>query len=221
MELKDIERRFGHGEAIVERGHSGRELFVVREGNVLLQWHEGEAPHLLAAGDVFGETAAILGRPYSFQAEADGEAAVLAIDRPLLNRLCSECPEFVFRLIRHLAQHADAWIPEAAAEVDATPVPPLIEAEPEVEAMHEPAEDLHAHVEDTTRAFANALLEQAVGEDAPLPVKGRLAELAEVAGLEMMDAYVCLQALLDRRLLRLVDDQLTILEPDQLREMSS
>ena len=217
MELKDIERRFGHGEAIVERGHTGRELFVVREGSVLLQWHEGEAPHLLATGDVFGETAAILGRPYSFQAEADGEATVLVIDRPLLNRLCSESPEFVFRLIRHLAQHADAWIPEAAAEPDA----PLVEAVLEVEAMREPAEDLHAHVEDTTRAFASALLDQAVGEEAPLPVKGRLAELAEVAGLEMMDAYVCLQALLDRRLLRLVDDQLTILEPDQLRGLSS
>ena len=70
MEGKDIERRFRSGEIIVERGSAVRELFVVREGTVLLHETDGSPAQLLSPGDVFGETSAILGRDSGVRAQA-------------------------------------------------------------------------------------------------------------------------------------------------------
>ena len=41
-------------------------------------------------------------------------------------------------------------------------------------------------------------------------------DLASAAQLEIKPAYLCLQELLDRRLVGLIDDQLTVLEPEEL-----
>jgi CRP-like cAMP-binding protein len=215
MESKDIERRFRSGEVIVERGSSARELFVVREGAVLLQEGDGGFAHLLAPGDVFGEGAAILGRPHSVRAQAEGEAVVLAIDVALLNRLCAESPEFSVRLLRQLAERSERTgldVTGSAARVEEPPAPPA-------PAVQSPAAGPRTPLADSQRSFAAALLRCAQGDEQPLSVQGRLADLAREAGLEMLDAYACLQQLLDRNLLRLVDDQLSISKVAELREL--
>ena len=53
----------------------------------------------------------------------------------------------------------------------------------------------------------------------PVPVEGRLKDLAGQAGLSVLDAYYCIQRLLESRVLRLVEDQLAIVEAEQLREL--
>ena len=45
-------------------------------------------------------------------------------------------------------------------------------------------------------------------------------DLAAASHLPIRQAYLCLQELLDRRLIGLVDDQLTVLEPDELASVS-
>jgi hypothetical protein len=88
MKPEEIERRFAKGETIVERGSPDRTLYVVRGGNVLIHVNEGQAPYLLGPGDIFGEAAAILGRPR--RSGPGGETCVLEIDVALLNVLIRE-----------------------------------------------------------------------------------------------------------------------------------
>lgn len=202
MKLEDIERRFAGGECIVDRGTCGRTMFVVQSGNVLLQWHEGEAPHLLTEGNLFGERTAILGEPYAFRAEAQGEATVLAIDVPLLNRLCVELPEFSVHLIRHLAERAEPPAPTRRSP-----------------SIHEDAR-LEAHGE-SLRFFARTILARRMGVDEPSMVRGRLAELAGDARIPMIVAYFCLQELLDQRVVRLLDDRLSVQEPGALERIAA
>jgi hypothetical protein len=50
-------------------------------------------------------------------------------------------------------------------------------------------------------------------------VQGRLSDLASQAGLDILEAYYCVQRLLESRTLRLVDDQLAIVEPLHLEQL--
>jgi CRP-like cAMP-binding protein len=202
MKAEDIEQRFAKGETIVERGSRERRLYVVRGGNVLIHVTEGQAPYLLGPGDVFGEAAAILGRPSPFRAEAEGETSVLALDVAALNTLIRESTEFAFRLIQVLAERIGHAREEAVAEaVPIEPEPPREVASQDVRAL---------------AALAKAILARRIPGEVPTPVDGRLMDLASAAKLPIKQAYLCLQDLLDRRLIGLVDDQLTVLEPDEL-----
>jgi CRP-like cAMP-binding protein len=202
MKAEEIEQRFAKGETIVERGSRERTLYVVRGGNVLIHVTEGQAPYLLGPGDVFGEAAAILGRASSFRAEAEGETTVLALGVAALNTLIRENNEFAFRLIQVLAERIGHAREEAVAEA----VP--IEPEPPRDAASQDARSL--------AALARAILARRIPGEVPTPVDGRLMDLASAAKLPIKQAYLCLQDLLDRRLIGLVDDQLTVLEPDEL-----
>jgi len=202
MKTEEIERRFAKGGTIVERGSAERTMYVVRSGNVLIHVNEGQAPYLLGPGDLFGEVASILGRPSAFRAQAAGEASVLAIDVSFLNVLIRENAEFAFRLIQVLAERIGYAREEAVAE----PVPLEPEA-PHQGASQDPR---------TVAALARAILERRIPGEVPIPVTGKLMDLAAAAKLPIKSAYLCLQELLDRRLIGLIDDQLTVLEPDEL-----
>jgi CRP-like cAMP-binding protein len=149
------------------------------------------------------------------RAIAEGDAVVLALDVSLLNRLCAQSPEFSARLVRLLARQVEratsiVGITGSAAILESSG-PPLRERTPA---------PLRTPLAESERAFAAAILSCALpGEETPLAVQGRLADLARESGLDMLDAYACLQRLLDRQLLRLVDDQLSILAVDELRSL--
>lgn len=195
MKPDEIERRFQAGECIVEQGTPAATLYIVRSGSVLVSGAHGTAPQLLGEGEMFGDSAAILGAPYAFRAVADDEASVLEIDIPLLNRLCRENGEFAFRLIRHLAERAAGLNPSGDAP-------------------------LAARIEAARRPLARAILDSRVGGETPTAVRGKLRDLAAEAGIPVRDAYLCLQELLEQRVLGLLDDQLTVLEPDQLEALA-
>lgn len=206
MKPEDIEQRYTKGQTIVERGSRERVLYVVRSGSVLVHVAEGQAPYLLGPGDMFGEAPAILGRASPVRAEAEGDTSVLALDVSLLNVLVRENAEFSFRLIAALAERVGNAREEASAEA----VP--LEGEPRRSVARQDARSL--------AALARAILARRIPGEVPTPVRGRLMDLAAAAHLPIRPAYLCLQELLDRRLIGLVDDQLTVLEPDELASVA-
>ncbi len=204
MDQRDIERWYASGECIVEPGDPGDTLFVVRTGIVRVYPTEDDAPRLVSHGGIFGEAAAILGKPYPFRAEAEGDVSVLAIELPLLNGLCRESQEFSFRLMRHLATQL------GQTQVAAVPA-----------ARRTKRRSPETGARDARKQFVRAILEARVSGETPCAVKGKLADLAEQAGVSIRDAYVCLQALLDDRVIRLVDDQLAVLEVEELEKLAA
>ena len=206
MKPEDIEQRFTKGQTIVERGSRDRVLYVVRSGNVLVHVADGQAPYLLGPGDMFGEGPAILGRASPVRAEAEGDTSVLALDVSLLNVLVRENAEFSFRLIQALAERIGSAREEASAEaIPAEPEPPRATVRQDARALG---------------ALARAILARRIPGEVPTPVRGRLMDLAAASHLPIRQAYLCLQELLDRRLVGLVDDQLTVLEPDELASVA-
>jgi len=206
MKPEDIEHRYTKGQTIVERGSRERVLYVVRSGNVLVHVAEGQAPYLLGPGDMFGEAPAILGRASPVRAEAEGDTSVLALDVSLLNVLVRENAEFSFRLIQSLAERIGNAREEASAEaIPAEPEPPRTAARQDARSLG---------------ALARAILARRIPGEVPTPVRGRLMDLAAASHLPIRTAYLCLQELLDRRLIGLVDDQLTVLEPDELASVA-
>ena len=177
MDQREIERWFASGECIVEPGDPGDTLFVVRTGIVRVYPTEDDAPRLVSHGDIFGEAAVILGKPYPFRAEAEGDVSVLGITLPLLNELCRDSQEFSFRLLRHLAQQL------GQTQVAAIPAP-----------RRSKRRSAKTGARDAGKLFVRAILEARVSGETPSAVKGKLADLAEQAGVSMRDAYVCLQS---------------------------
>lgn len=197
MKPEELERQYSPGQHILERGAEARELYVVRSGSVILDAGDGSEPRLIGPGTVFGEFGAVLGEPSPYRAEADSEVTLLALDTGIVNRLCREKAEFSMRLIRHLAD-------ELAAAARAQSV----------------VGGTDALLALGLKKLIPVLFGCALGKEVPTPVGGRLKDLAEEAGMSMLDTYVCVQRLLECRLLRLVDDRLAMVDPEQLRELS-
>ena len=54
-------------------------------------------------------------------------------------------------------------------------------------------------------------------EEGPAHVEGQLRDLADGAGVPIGEAYHWVQRWLEQRVLRLADDQLTLVEPEALQ----
>jgi CRP-like cAMP-binding protein len=193
MKLEELERKFAGDESILDSGSNARELFVVRSGTCTLVPNDGGEGRMLGPGEFFGELGAVLGEPSPYAVRADGEMTVLALDAGALNEMCRQSPDFAARLVRHLAQ-------ELAASATSGAIAP---------------ED--ARVREGLAKLVPVLFDRR-SADTPA-VSGRLCELAEAAGLSPLEAYTCVQSLLERRYLQLVDDQLTLVEPEALRDL--
>jgi CRP-like cAMP-binding protein len=87
------------GQALIERGRPGSGMFVLEEGQAIVEAPEGTRQ--LGPGDIFGERA-LLGEDIERTARVRAQTDVrcLAIARPEIERLLAEDP----RLARRLAQ---------------------------------------------------------------------------------------------------------------------
>ena len=87
------------GQALIERGRAGSGMFVLEEGQAIVEAPEGTRQ--LGPGDVFGERA-LLGDEIERTARVRAETDVrcLAISRPEIERLLAEDPRFAERLRR-------------------------------------------------------------------------------------------------------------------------
>jgi len=85
------------GQALIERGRAGSGIFVLEQGQAVVEAPEGK--RIIGPGDVFGERA-LLGDDIERTARVRAETDVrcLAISRPEIERLLAEDPRIAERL---------------------------------------------------------------------------------------------------------------------------
>ena len=190
--LRSYERAFHAGELIFDEGDSGELVFIIQSGEVEITRTEPGGRRLLARlgpSEFFGEMSVVVGEPRTTRATAIGDLSVLEVDAETLEAMCLERPEIAIRIIQRLTTR-------------------LIEAERRL---------ANVGVDDAARPLLRILLSTASpdsGSGARIPTT--LRALAGAAGLSMGDAHHALHRLMDRRLLKLVDDVLIAPDLDTL-----
>lgn len=182
---RSFERCFEPGEVIYEEGQPGDVLFVIQSGQVELIRQSPDGPRPVAklgAGDFFGELSVLLGRPRSSRAVAASASRLLQLDGATFEAMCVERPEIAIRVIQRLAARA-------------------IDLEQRLAALG---------VDDLLRPVVRVLLRRAEPVERGGRLPTTLRTLAREAGLSLLEAHRALGQLLDRKLVKLVDDVLEI-----------
>ncbi len=190
---RSFERSFRAGQVIYDEGEDGDVLYVIQSGQVELSRQGSEGPRLVArlgAGDFFGEFSVLLGRPRSTRAAAVSSSRLLQLDAATFEAMCVERPEIAIRVIQRLAARA-------------------IDLEQRLAALG---------VDDLLRPVVRVLLRRAEPAEAGARLPTTLRKLAREAGLSLSEAHRALGQLLDRRLVRLVED---VLEVPDLEALSA
>ncbi len=192
---QEYERLVPAGETIFEPGDPARELFVVQEGEVEILRPTGSGTRrvdLVRSGEFFGEMSVVLGGRRSVRAVACADSRLLQIDRDTFQAMCLDRPEIALRVIERLTVR----VLQLEERVGTLAVSEL--ARPVVQhltACAEPADDGQGHQADTS-----------------------LRQIADGAGLSMLDAHRVVQELLDHKLIVLEQDVLRIPDLDALTD---
>ncbi len=100
-------QRFTDGAIIQQRGEQSTGLWMIVEGRVIARRYAVNGTTIvyavLGTGDLFGEVACFTGEPRQVDAEADGDAVLIWIDRARVDRLIDEEPAFARWLLQSLA----------------------------------------------------------------------------------------------------------------------
>jgi CRP-like cAMP-binding protein len=97
LEAVGSELRFGAGQMLIERGKPGAGLYVVVEGQLVVEAPEGTRE--LGPGSVVGERALLSADGMrSARVRALTHGVVLAVERAEVERLCAEDSAFAGRL---------------------------------------------------------------------------------------------------------------------------
>jgi CRP-like cAMP-binding protein len=186
------QRTLSPGETIFDEGEPGDQLYVIQSGEVELIREVPSKARVVARlgpGDFFGELGVVLGEPRSSRAVAVNAARVIALDRETLEGMCLEQPEIAIRMIRVLVSR-------------------LIEAERRLATLG---------IDDLLRPVVSAMLRYAEPNgEAGMKVPLKLIEIAEAAGLSMLEAHRAIQQLIDRKQVQIVDEGLVIPDRDAL-----
>ncbi len=184
------QREFEPGQLIVGAGERADHFFVIQAGEIEVS-REGPAGQRgavrLGPGDFFGELGVVLGEQIPIRAVAVKPTRVLQLDRETLEGMCLAQPEIAIRMIRVLVSR-------------------LIEAERRLAALG---------AEDQLRPLVRSLVRHAQPAEAAaagVRIPTTLRELADEAGLSLIETHRALHQLLDRKLLQLVDD--CLIAPD-------
>jgi CRP-like cAMP-binding protein len=183
------ERLLEPGETVFDEGDPGDHLYVIQSGEIELT-REGPRGHRvvahLGAGDFFGELSVVAGNRRTTRAVAVGRTRVLQLDRDTLEAMCLAQPEIAIRMIRILVSR-------------------LVEAERRLALLG---------VDDLMRPVVRALVRRAEpvanGGAPAYRVATSLRVLAEDTGLSMLEAHRALHQLLERKLVRLEDEELAV-----------
>jgi len=161
---------------------------VIQSGEVELSRSSADGRRVVARlgpGEFFGEMSVVVGEERTARALAVGECRLLELDAETFEAMCVERPEVAIRVIRRLTDR-------------------LIESERRLSALG---------VDDLLRPVVRSLVRGAQpAASGGMHVASSLREVAEGAGLSMLEAHRAVHQLLDRKLVRLVDNQL--LTPD-------
>lgn len=185
------QRTLSPGETVFDEGDPGDQLYVIQSGEVELVRETASKQRVVARlgpGDFFGELGVVMGEPRTSRAVAVNTTRLIALDRETLEAMCMEQPVIAIRMIRVLVSR-------------------LIEAERRLAALG---------VDDLMRPVVRSLLYHGEPNGKGMQVEAKLADLAESAGLSMLEAHRALHQLLDRKLVVLEDDVLRIPDCESL-----
>ncbi len=188
---RTYERAFRAGETVFDEGDPGAVLYVIQRGEVELTRRGPSGARLvgrLGPGEFFGEMSVVLGGVRTVRASVLCETHLLELDAQTLQEMCLERPEIAIRMIRRLAGR-------------------VIELEGRLSALG---------IDDLLRPVVRVLVRQAEDSAEGARIPTSLRRLASEAGLSLLDAHRALQQLLERKLLRFVDDVLVSPDLDAL-----
>ena len=100
-------QRFKAGSVIFREGDEGRELFVIKSGQVRIQIGNRTVTELVA-DSIFGEMALIDNEPRSATAIAVTDVELVAVSEKQFLFLVSQTPYFALKVMRVLAQRLRA-----------------------------------------------------------------------------------------------------------------
>lgn len=186
------QRSLQPGETVFDEGDPGDKLYIIQSGEIELAREGAGAPRVVARlgpGDFFGELGVVLGKPCATCAVAVRTTRVLELDRETLEAMCLEQPAIAIRLLRVVLSR-------------------LIEAERRLASLG---------VDDLMRPVVRGLVRRAQPDpEHGVRIPTSLSRLAEDAGLSMFETHRVLHQLIDRKLIRLVDDCLYASDLDSL-----
>lgn len=188
-----VRRAYEHfaraGEPIFEAGEPADALFVIQSGEVSVLEPAPSGEQRLVAqlgpGDSLGEADALLGRAHAARAVASTDARLLRLDSGTFRAMCLERPEIAVRVMERLAERVAGLEHRLLA----------------------------LGMNDLVRPVARGLLRAAQPREEGARADLTLRSLAALAGLSLRETHRGLQELLDRKLVRLVDDVLAV--PDR------
>ncbi len=188
-----FQRELAPGERVFAQGDPGERFFVIQSGCVEIVREEASGRRVVARlgpGDFFGEQSLLAaGAAHNASATATRPTGLLELDAGMLEAMCVERPEIAIRMIRVLVGR-------------------LVESERRLAALGS---------DDLLRPFVRALVRNAEpheGRSVRIPLT--LRELAEQAGLSLLEAHRALHQLVDRKALDLLDDVLIAPDLDTL-----
>ncbi len=199
-------RRFEAGEVLFREGEPGTEAYLLEEGRVrLIKKVRGVERSLmvLKPGDLFGESALLVGAPRSSTAIALSAGMALALDQVTLQNLLENNPAVASRMVKQLVRR-------------------LRDAEDQIEIMM---------LSDTQSKIVNALLKlaqqarDAATPGAPAAQTGAAAfsispmELSTRVGLDVDTVKRGVQQLRESQYIRVSDERLEIPDLEALRRL--
>jgi CRP-like cAMP-binding protein len=103
----ETERVYEDGELIVAEGDDGHEMFVIRDGEVVISRRNGRREHVLATlgrGEMFGEMSLLESRPREADARARGRVTLLVLGPGALLVRLRRDPSFAVELLHHMSR---------------------------------------------------------------------------------------------------------------------
>jgi len=186
-----FERSFEAGQTIFDEGDREEVLYVIQTGMVELIRSGPDGPRLLARlapGEFFGEMGVLLGQPRSVRAVAASDSRLIELDGTTFEEMCVAQPEIAIRVIQRLAAR-------------------VIDLEQRLAALGS---------DDLLRPVVRVLVRRADREADGGKLATTLRGIAGEAGLSLLEAHRALGQLLERKLVRLVDDVLVISDLEAL-----
>ncbi|HKK51742.1 MAG TPA: Crp/Fnr family transcriptional regulator [Myxococcota bacterium] len=179
-----FQRSFADGALIFDEGDEGVDLYVIQSGQVEISRGRHDESRIVARlgpGEFFGEMSVVLGEARTARAVAVGPTELLELDGETLESMCVERPEIAIRMIQRLAVR-------------------LIAAERRLAALG---------LDELVGPLVRFLLSHASSEDeADLRIVTSLRELAAGSELSLHETHRALHQLMDRKLVRLVGEEL-------------
>ena len=107
MSSNGVVERYADGEIIVREGDTGREMYVIRTGQVEVTKSLGGKNVVLATldrGSFFGEMSLLESLPRSATVRAKGETELLVIEPGALLLKIRRDPTFAFEMLQHMSR---------------------------------------------------------------------------------------------------------------------